>query len=85
MEMSSKYQIIPYHQAPQPVAVYSPEDARSDFDEHSSAGRRNALMPPVNSPRHSAHSGDQKTIYSSNRRIQFIENNPVGRLINIYT
>ena len=85
MEMSSKYQIIPYRQAPQPVAIYPPEDAHSDIDEHSSAGRRKALMPPVILPRHSAPSGDQKTIYSSNRRIQFIENNQVGRLINIYT
>jgi hypothetical protein len=85
MEMSSKYQIIPYHPAPQPAAIYSPEDARSDLAEHSSAGRRSALMPPASLPGYSAPSDDQKTIYSSNRRIQFIENNQVGRLINIYT
>jgi hypothetical protein len=85
MEISSKNQLVPYHQVPQQVALYSPEVTRSVPAQHSSAGKRYVLMPPAHSPRHAVQSDDQKAIYTSNRRIKTDENSQVGRRINIYT
>jgi hypothetical protein len=85
MEISSKNQLVPYYQVPQQAVLFSPEAARPVSVEHSSAGRRYDLMPPIHSSRHAVQSDGQKAIYNSNCRLKTDENIQVGRLIDIYT
>jgi len=84
MDISFNNQLVPYNQGPRHVTPYSPRETGSVPADRHSAAKRYVLMPPPHSPGYKVETGDQESIYTSNRQFKAQEIIQVGLLIDIY-
>jgi len=85
MDISSYYQLVPYHQGPRHVSAYGRPRLTGDSltDRHFTA-KRYAMLPPPHPAGHKIQSRNQESIYISSRLIKAHKINQVGLLIDIY-